>query len=111
MKTAIVNFSDVGDTEKNPTLCLSALRYTGSCYRCLGFKSVLKRTGGNLEEAVKKVKCNPIITEEAVAAHKELRRLQGERGLLQAKIAAIEKKINEGITPFLFFGANPGRAR
>lgn len=97
MKTAIVNFSDVVDTEKNPTLCLSALRYTGGCYRCLGFKNVLKRAGGNLDEALKKVGCKPIITEEAVAELKELRRLKEERGLLQAKIDAIDKKLNEGM--------------
>lgn len=95
MKTAIVNSKDVFNEQNNPTLCLSALRYTGGCYRCL--KHVLRRHGGSLDEAVKKVSCKPIITEEAVAAHKELRRLQGERGLLQAKIDAIDKKLNEGI--------------
>lgn len=99
MKTAIVKFSDVADAVKNPTLCLSARRYTGGCYECLvsGYLKYDLKRAGNLDAILKKVKCNPIITEAAIAAHKEKERLLRERELLQAKIEAIDKKIEEGI--------------
>lgn len=91
MKVAIVNSKDLFDEKKNPTLCLSPLRYTNGCLECL--KHVLQRENYNLEAVLKKVKCKPIITEDMLILHKKKERLKEERKILQVKMDEIDIKL------------------
>ena len=91
MKVAIVDSKDLFDEEKNPTLCISPLRYTDGCLECL--KHVLQRENYNLEAVLKKVKCNPIITDNMLKLHKEKELLRDERRSLQIKIDEIDSKL------------------
>ena len=91
MKVVIVNSKDLFDKKKNPTLCLSPLRYTNGCLECL--KHVLQRENYNLEAVLKKVKCNPIITDDMLKWHREKELLREERRILQAKINELDSKL------------------
>ena len=91
MKVAIVRSKDLFDEEKNPTLCISTLRYTGGCLECL--KHILQRENYNLEIVLKKVKCNPIITDDMLKWHKEKELLRAERRILQVKIDELDSKL------------------
>lgn len=91
MKMAVINSKDIFDPKKNPTLCMSALRYTGGCLECL--KHVLQRENYDLEAVLKKVPCKPIITDNMLKLHKEKEQLREERRILQAKIDALDSKL------------------
>ena len=49
MKVAIVDIRDILDEKKNPTLCLSPLRYTGDCIRCESFKRALRNNNYDID--------------------------------------------------------------
>lgn len=93
MKTAIVNSKDVFDKEKNPTLCLSALRYTGGCHKCPLLKRLITRKGMDLEEAVKTIACDPIITRDIYQLHEERKALVAEKRRLQSEINGIDGRL------------------
>lgn len=103
-KTAIVKFSEISDPVKNPTLCLSALRYTGGCGKCPVFKkaqyyyktywdtktqktiSVKKKR--TIDETIQNIACNPLISKEKME-------LLYKREELHKQIADIDKQIEE----------------
>ena len=91
MKVAIVKAKDMFDPEANPTLCISPLRYTGGCLECL--KYPLMRENYDLDKVLKKVLCNPIITENMLKLHKEKEDLKKEWRALKAKIDRIDSKL------------------
>lgn len=94
-KTAIVNSKDLFDPEKNPTLCLSAKRYTCSCAGCNAFqmaRTKIKKINGknirvrvDIDTALKSLKCKPNIPKEVL---KDLR-LQDE--LIDEKLCICQK--------------------
>lgn len=91
MKIAYVNSGDILDKEKNPTLCMSALRYTGGCLECL--KRTLQMENYDLEKVLSKVLCNPIISEDMLRLYKEKERMQKEKRILQARIDEVDIKL------------------
>ena len=115
METAIVNFRDVADKKKNPTVCLSAARYTGNCVNCKQFKLAqykieriprtdqerleerpwdkykFKKTRLKIDEALKRINCKPFVSEEELNLLHKRDRLYDEKEKLQMEI----KKIDE----------------
>ena len=57
MKSKIVNLKEVA--ENNPTLCLSAQRYLGECYKCPIFQRAFKNNNYNIHDTLKQLKCKP----------------------------------------------------
>lgn len=104
-KTAIVNVKEILDEEKNPTLCLSALRYTGGCASCPVFKqaqyyhktywdtktqqTITVKKKRTIDETIQNMPCNPLISKEKME-------LLYKKEELNKQIADIDKQI-EGI--------------
>lgn len=86
MKHTIVSFKELSDPELNPTLCLSAARYTGGCYNCPILQRQMQKH--KLEEALKRIACKPIVSQEVIDLH-------NEKEKLQARIAEIRSEIHE----------------
>jgi len=78
MKAKIVSIKEI--EKDNPTLCLSALRFTGGCHKCRIFKQQIKYLTYKMsvEKAIKNMKCKPIITEEYIKAFKKEKKLLKE---------------------------------
>ena len=64
MDTKVITVRDI--TEDNPTRCLSPLRYLDRCHQCDVFKSVLKRTNGDILKTIEILGCNPHIPDRAI---------------------------------------------
>ena len=73
METAIVSFKEITEKKKNPSGCISALRYTNSCVKCAHFQQAYTRykrdDHGKLrtirlttEEVIDRLNCKPIVT-------------------------------------------------
>lgn len=112
LETAIVNFKDVAYKNKNPTLCISAARYTGNCVNCRQFKMAqykiekvlrsnqerfddrpwnkykFKKTRLPIDEALKSLKCKPFVSEEEL-------KLLHKRDKLFDKKDSLQKEIND----------------
>ena len=93
MKTAIVNISEITDKEKNPTLCLSAKRYTGHCASCQIFRYKLKKLK-SLDETIKSMKCKPIIDKEQLLLLKKQEILKKQLNETNKKIKDIDNEID-----------------
>ena len=91
MKVAIVDSKDLFDEKKNPILCLSPLRYTGGCLECL--KHIIQRENYDLKNVLRKVLCNPIISEDMLRLYKGKEQMQKEKKILQARINEIDIKL------------------
>ena len=85
MKAKIITMKEL--MEDNPTLCLSALRALEKCHKCEVFKRTW-RYYGDIETALKKMKCKPKISKEV----KELLRRKAE---LLDELYEIQKKLEE----------------
>lgn len=92
MKTAIVRSKDLFDKNKNPTLCLSALRGTGECHLCEKIIKELPSTP--LKELIKKLKCKPHFDIENASMLTEYDQLLQERVVLNEKIDIIRKELS-----------------
>ena len=88
MKVAVVDIKDILDTKKNPTLCLSPLRYTGNCIRCDKFKRALQNNKYNIRLTVKTMECKPQISEDTI-------RLFERKEEILKELRKINKKIEE----------------
>ena len=64
MKSKIVNLKEVA--ENNPTLCLSAQRYLGKCYKCPIFQRAFKNNKCNIYKTLKQLKCHPILDKNQI---------------------------------------------
>jgi len=82
MKSAIVNISEITDKEKNPTLCISPLRYTDNCYKCRIYKQEIRR------KPLDKIKCKPIVSNE-------VKRLPEQKRELLDKLAEVNKELGD----------------
>ncbi len=72
MKAKVVSSSDLFDKEKNPTLCLSAIRMFNNCHKCRIFRTAwFKRREG-------KLKCKPQTKPEKIELLKKIRQLRKE---------------------------------
>ena len=91
MKVAIVNVDDVLDPEKNPTLCLSPLRFTGQCRKCRKFQLALANNYNNdIERAIKSMKCKPQIDPIFIELHKKKLALLKQLRELNKKMEELE---------------------
>ena len=91
MRVAVVNVKDILDPEKNPTLCLSPLRYTGECHKCQKFKFALTNNYGNdIEKAIKSMKCKPQIDPIFIELHKKKLTLLKQLRELNKKMEELE---------------------
>jgi len=96
MKVAVVNSKDVLDPEKNPTLCLSPLRFMGQCHKCGKFQLALTNNYGNdIEKAINSMKCKPQIDPIFIELHKKKLTLLKQLREINKKIKEIEKKMEE----------------
>jgi len=93
MKTAIVSSSELFDPEKNPTLCLSAARYTGGCYNCHILRRMMQHYG--LEEALNRIKCKPLISSAVINLHNEKAKLQARIAEIRSEIGELDQAIEE----------------
>ena len=94
MKVAIVDVKDVLDPEKNPTLCLSPLRFTGQCHKCGKFQLALANNYNNdIERAIKSMKCKPQIDPIFIELHKEKLALLKQLRKIKKKIKEVDKKM------------------
>lgn len=82
----IVNSKGITDKEKNPTLCLSPLRYVGKCYECEVYKGYEKR--GRID----KIKCKPLLNEGQL---KKLEKIKQIKKVKQMWIKDLENKERE----------------
>lgn len=104
VKTAIVKFSDIVPSEKNPIGCMSALRFTDGCMACNHFQQArypYKVIDGkgihirvNVEDVVKSLACKPIVTDEQIKDMELQDKLYSEEQGLIKKIQDIDKKYN-----------------
>jgi len=92
MKTTVINSKELFDKNKNPTLCLSALRATGQCHLC--DKIVKGMPSTPLKELIKKLKCKPNIGIEEAAILDEYDQLLQERVILNEKVDLIQKQLS-----------------
>lgn len=86
IKSVTVNINEITDNNKNPTLCLSAKRYTGHCASCTQFKNKFRKYK-TIEETLKHLECKPIITDE-------LKKLIDRKTELKEKLEKIKQQIN-----------------
>lgn len=89
IKIAVASMEEISDPEKNPTGCLSALRYTGACTKCAVFERALK-----LKQSPN---CRPIIHEDALRHIRASERAQAEKAVRRAKqrIKTLEKIVED----------------
>ena len=92
MKIAVVNSKELFDKNKNPTLCLSALRGTGECHLCEKISKQITHTP--LKEVIKTLKCKPVFDIENAAMLKEYDQMLQERVVLNEKIDLIKKQLS-----------------
>lgn len=110
MKCAIVSSKDVFDQKKNPTMCISAKRYTSNCVNCNVFQRAfykwvkVKKTPEELarsslsdthksvkvrlrvDKALKRLKCKPFITKKQMEMLYERDKMFDEYDKLQKKL-------------------------
>ncbi|MCK5601559.1 hypothetical protein KAR91_06820 [Candidatus Pacearchaeota archaeon] len=89
VKSAVVNINEIADPEKNPTLCMSAFRYTGGCLGCRVFKDAIKNKSPT--------KCRPIISEDALREYKDAERIKAEDAVRTAErhIGIVKKAMED----------------
>jgi len=78
MKVAIIDVKDILDEKRNPTLCLSPLRYTGDCIRCESFKIALRNKNCDIDLTIKTMKCKPQVSKKAIKLFKKKKELLEE---------------------------------
>ena len=88
VKSIIVDVKEILNKDKNPTICLSPLRYLGKCIECERFKQELRKNNFDIELVIKKMKCKPIVSKEQINAFKE-------KKMLLDKLRKVEKRIKE----------------
>jgi len=94
MRVVVVNVDDVLDSEKNPTLCLSPLRFTGQCHKCGKFQLALTNNYGNdIEKAINSMKCKPQIDPLFIELHKKKLTMLKQLREINKKIKEIEKEM------------------
>ena len=87
MKSAVVS---IGEIQKgNPRLCLSALRYTGNCFKCPEYRKPIIRQGKKTGEFRY---CESRIETETSQQFKELTEKKKQ---LNREIEAVDKAISE----------------
>jgi len=93
MKVAIVNIKDILDEKKNPTLCLSPLRYTNDCIRCPRFQRALQKNQYDILLTINTLKCKPQVSEETIKLFERKKELLEELRKINKEIEEISKVI------------------
>ena len=62
MKVNIVSARDMAKGAKNPTFCISALRYTYNCHKCRMFQYIYEHKSKNIIKILKILKCKPFLS-------------------------------------------------
>jgi hypothetical protein len=78
VKSRVVSISEITAPD-NKRLCLSALRYTGSCYKCPKFEDCESR----------------IITPESEEVVKKIKELQEEKKGLKARLKKVDELLEK----------------
>ena len=91
MRAAVVMSSEI--TENNPTLCLSALRYTDGCVRCEIMRRALAVTGQDLKKAEERLRCVPLISTSTREFWKRYHKKQEVRRKIEAELRAMEAEL------------------
>jgi hypothetical protein len=91
MKVVIVNSKDLFNKTENPTACLSALRACNECHQC----NILtkKMIDYPLDEALKKLKCKPRISDKNMKILKEYDAILTKKEDLLNEIEIIQKRL------------------
>jgi len=97
MKSAIVDVKEITDKEKNPTLCISALRYVVKCVTCEVLKhaqyDIIKKRKRTIKETLQYLKCKPIISKEQMDIWIMKEKLINDKAELDKKIADMDKQL------------------
>ena len=86
MKIKIVNISEVMDTQKNPTLCLSPHRYFMDCHKCTNFQNALRKHKYDIETTIKLIPCKPQLRKSFIELCKQKQKLLEELRKIEEKI-------------------------
>lgn len=99
MKVAVVDAKELTDKEKNPTLCMSPLRYVGKCVTCRVFKDaqydIIKKRKRTVKETLLYLKCKPIISNEQMDILLMKEKLINDKAELDKKIADMDGQLDK----------------
>lgn len=99
MKVAVVDVKEITDKDKNPTLCISPLRYVGKCVTCRVFKDaqydIIKERKRTVKETLQYLKCKPNISKEQMDILAMKEKLINDKAELDKKIADMDKELDK----------------
>lgn len=95
MKVAIVNAKELFDPQKNPTLCMSALRGLKMCHQCPKFKRHLQILRGGSVNVGKPhtLTCGPQLTNEALDLLEEKEQLLEKLAIIRAELEYVNDEL------------------
>lgn len=94
MKHTTVSIKEITDEKKNPTFCMSALRYTHNCHKCPIFKNALDKHK-DVKVTIEKIRCKPFIDKDIIPLLIERRKLVDRINKINNEVKKIDKIIFE----------------